>query len=112
MVNIIKQTSIDAVELNKPLNVYYGKVISTNPLKISLNQKITLEKEQVILTKQVKNFKIKVPLKYNYLDNTGNTVNVDTIVETTTLDNHLKLNDTVILLREQQKDSYICIGVL
>lgn len=47
LLEIIKQAAIEAVNASNPVDYCFGKVVSTNPLKISLEQKITLGKNQL-----------------------------------------------------------------
>lgn len=52
-VKIIKKAAIEAVDSTKPVNIYFGSVESTSPLRINVEQKITLTKLQLILTERV-----------------------------------------------------------
>ena len=47
LLEIIKQAAVDAVNASNPVDYCFGKVMSTNPLKISLEQKIILGKNQL-----------------------------------------------------------------
>jgi hypothetical protein len=49
----MKKAALDAVEASKPVNVFFGNVVKTNPLKIKIEQKMTLEIAQLILTQNV-----------------------------------------------------------
>lgn len=53
LVRAIKRAATDAVDANKPVEVCFGSVISTSPLKIQVEQKLTLNEEQLVLTKAV-----------------------------------------------------------
>lgn len=53
LVRIIKKTASDAVKAEKPVEVCFGSVLSTSPLKILVEQKLTLGAEQLVLTKAV-----------------------------------------------------------
>lgn len=54
LLKIIKKAAVDAVNAQKPVAVCFGKVIGTSPLKISVEQKMTLGAAQLILTNTVK----------------------------------------------------------
>lgn len=58
LVKLVKKTAIDAVEATKPVNICFGGVISINPLKINVEQKMTLSNAQLVLTERI----IKEPL--------------------------------------------------
>lgn len=53
LLNVMKQAGLGATEAKKPVNVCFGKVTNSSPLKILVEQKIILGKEQLILTKRV-----------------------------------------------------------
>lgn len=50
LVKTIKKTAVEAVEATKPVAVCFGKVESISPLKINVEQKMTLSKAQLVLT--------------------------------------------------------------
>ncbi len=52
----IKIASTDAVEATKPALIVFGKVVSTAPLKINVEQKLTLTSAQLVLTRNVTDF--------------------------------------------------------
>lgn len=47
LTEIIKKAAIEAVNAANPMDYCFGKVISSNPLKISLEQKLTLGRNQL-----------------------------------------------------------------
>ena len=53
LLNVMKQAGANATESKNPVNVCFGKVVSTSPLKVSVEQKITLGVMQLVLTKTV-----------------------------------------------------------
>lgn len=53
LVRAIKKAATDAVDANKPVEVCFGNVISASPLKILVEQKLTLGENQLVLTKAV-----------------------------------------------------------
>lgn len=55
LIETVKRAAIEAVEAAKPCTVLFGKVISTEPVKINIEQKITLTESQIILTKSIEN---------------------------------------------------------
>ncbi|MCM1055222.1 MAG: DUF2577 domain-containing protein [Bacteroides sp.] len=52
-VKVIKKAAVDAVKAEKPVEVCFGSVIGTSPLKILVEQKLVLGAEQLVLTKAV-----------------------------------------------------------
>lgn len=53
MVELIKKAAVEAVEASKPAGIVFGTVVAVNPLKISVEQKLPLEEEDLILTDNV-----------------------------------------------------------
>ena len=53
LVRIIKQTAMDAVMADKPVEVCVGKVMCEEPLQILVEQKLLLGEKQLVLTKAV-----------------------------------------------------------
>lgn len=58
MIETIKRAAIDAVNSENPVTVCYGEVISASPLKIRVDQKITLDSNQLVLTRNVTNYTV------------------------------------------------------
>lgn len=57
---VIKKAAIDAVNASKPTAIVFGKVTSASPLKINVEQKMTLTAAQLVLTRNVTNFKTSI----------------------------------------------------
>lgn len=53
LIEIIKRSSLEAVENSKPMVAIIGVVESTQPLTIRIDQKTILERPELILTKNV-----------------------------------------------------------
>ena len=51
---LVKRAAVEAVEASKPVNVCYGKVTNDSPLEILVDQKITLNKNQLVLSNPIK----------------------------------------------------------
>lgn len=60
LVELIKQISSEADEAAAPCDFCYGKVISAVPLKILVEQKLTLSEMQLVLTRNVTDFETEV----------------------------------------------------
>ena len=55
LLELIKKAANEAVENTKPVVVAFGKVVSSFPLKILVEQKLSLDQEQLIVTDHLKN---------------------------------------------------------
>ncbi len=60
LVKSFKQAALDAVDSTKPVNVFFGEVVSSSPLKINVEQKMTLGENQLILSRNVTDFEIEI----------------------------------------------------
>lgn len=95
ILKIIKKIAVDAVNSQKPVNVIYGTVISTNPLRVQIDQKLILESEHLKLTKAV-------------IDHTVD-MTVNGLRQTYTIHNGFKKGDRVTMLRAQGGQQYLVI---
>lgn len=123
LLNIIKKASVEAVNASNPTAVLFGKVISLSPLKISIEQRMTLTQEFLILTKNVTNYEINIEMNIS-TENTKLHASIeDKEIDMThkhnilknikaTINNELKINDDVILLRMQGGQKYIVLDKL
>ncbi|WP_455715446.1 DUF2577 domain-containing protein [Anaerosporobacter sp.] len=50
LTQLIKKAAIEAVQASKPSDLIFGKIVSTNPLEVSVDQKLTLSDEFVFTT--------------------------------------------------------------
>ncbi len=54
MVELIKTVSIAAVEESKPVAVHFGTVLNASPLRIQVEQRLTLEQPFLVATQAAK----------------------------------------------------------
>ena len=134
LLELMKETAIEAVSSTKPAGVYFGTVTSASPLKINVEQKMTLESAQLILARNVTEHKIEMTVDHfteyegqhvhNYFDSdTGEGAsgsanrNTDPTShrhaykgrKTFTVHNGLVKGDKVILLRVQGGQKYVVL---
>lgn len=57
LVKALKQSALDAVNADVPVGVFTGEVISDKPLKIQIDQKLILTMTQLVLTRNVTDYK-------------------------------------------------------
>lgn len=119
LMKTIKQISMEAVSASKPAEICFGKVTSVSPLKILVEQKMELGKAQLILTRNVTEYKTYISGGniQNYY-NTGAPPNTSTLPVIPdhvhavgkiqiTVHNGLVVGDEVILLRQQGGQKYV-----
>ena len=64
LVDTLKRAAVEAVEAGKPVNVYFGEVVSSSPLKINVEQKMILGEKQLILSRNVTDFSTMVAVDW------------------------------------------------
>lgn len=97
LLNAIKKAAKDAVESSQPTDFCYGKVTSISPLNIMVEQKLTLSPAQLVLTRNVTDFKTKV------------TLDVDQGAKEITIHNSLAVGDKVVLLQKKGGQKYLVL---
>jgi hypothetical protein len=123
LIELIKKAALDAVEASKPCAVMFGKVTSISPLKVNVEQKLTLTEAQLILTRNVTDFKTNITVdhytendthSHSYTDDgssstTGSNTHKHQVKgkKEITVHNSLVVGDTVLLLRMQGGQQYV-----
>lgn len=117
--NLIKEIALNAINNSKPTNIVYGIVTSDDPLIIEIESKLPLNKNQLILSRNVTDYKTKISFDNpgithdvnGYLP--GTTHNIDKLEFTSnikndiTIYNGLKKNEEVILIRLEGGQQFI-----
>lgn len=62
---VIKKMAVGANDANAPTSVLFGTVTSVEPLEITVEQKLKLTKEFLVLTKNVKDYTVDVTMDWN-----------------------------------------------
>lgn len=121
LIKTIKRASLDAVKASKPVEVCFGKVTSASPLQILVDQKFTLGAAQLVLTRNVTDFKTMITggniQNYYYVGTPPNTSTVPVDPShrhaigkiEITVHNGLVVGDEVILIRQQGGQKYIVV---
>lgn len=119
LVTAMKKAALDAMESAKPVSVYFGEVVSASPLKINVEQKMELGKAQLILSRNVTDFKTSISggniQNYFYVGSEPNVTtqpvdpsHVHAVGKiNVTVHNALVVGDQVILLRQQGGQKFI-----
>lgn len=117
----IKKAASKAIKAEKPVEVCFGKVTSVSPLQILVDQKFTLGAAQLVLTRNVTDFKTMITggnnQNYYYVGTPPNTstVPVDPLHKHAlgeieiTVHNGLVVGDEVILIRQQGGQKYVVV---
>lgn len=114
---IIKKAAREAVEASQPCNFLFGKVIGVKPLKISVEQKMILGTAQLVLTRNVTDFKTKVTVDWTSETTSGgsgesafssHTHSISGKKEIT-IHNDLQIGDEVILLKQKGGQKFLVL---
>lgn len=121
LIEIIKQAAIEAVTASNPCAIVFGTVTSIDPLKINVEQRLTLDASHLILTSLVKDIEVDVTIDYSTEEHThnhtipngltSNETHKHAIKGKTTMKVHLglKVGESVMLLRVQGGQKYIVL---
>lgn len=134
LVETLKRSALKAVEAEKPVKVCFGKVVSTAPLKINVEQKMNLGEKQLILSRNVTDFSVGITVDWlsedsldvhehivKGTDSNGDSIHLATDAQDLshhhkiagkmeiTVHNGLVVGDEVILLRQQKGQKFIVL---
>ena len=114
MIEIVKQAAVEAVNAADPSGLEYGTVISADPLKVRLDTKEILDEGFFILTNNVRKYQTKIKIDKGELkkslvgtDNEHTHEFPDEF--TITVNNELKADDKVILIKQQGGQKYVIL---
>lgn len=65
LVRIIKKAAVEAVNASSPFALKIGEVVSVSPLKISINQKLTIPAAQLMLTNAVRDYTVYMTVDHS-----------------------------------------------
>lgn len=106
LIKAIKRAAVEAVNASKPAAVCFGKVTSASPLKILVEQKMTLGEAQLILTRNVTEYKVEMTVEH-FTEEAAAHRHEYKGKKIFTVHNGLVVGDEVILLRQQGGQKYI-----
>lgn len=113
LVELIKQISADTAETSAPCDFCYGKVIADSPLQILVEQKLTLSKMQLVLTRNVTDFEVEVDFKDGKVKKGGSPEHDHKIEkQKITVKNALKTGDYVVLIRQRGGQKFLVLDRL
>ena len=113
----IKKAAKEAVEASQPCDFCFGKVTSASPLKILVEQKMTLGVAQLVLTRNVTDFKTKVTIDWTTGTKSGGSGDSSFASHShsvsgkkdITIHNGLAVGDEVILLKQKGGQKYLVL---
>lgn len=134
LVKAMRRNAIEAVESTCPVRVCFGQVVSASPLQINVEQKMILGKAQLILSRNVTDFKTMVTVQWESekeqqththkvegSDGEGDSINITSKTQNAkhtheivgqkeiTIHNALEVGDEVILIRQQEGQKFLVL---
>jgi hypothetical protein len=109
--NVIKKAAMDAINTSQPSDFCFGKVTSVSPLKISIEQKMTLGSAQLVLTRNVTDYTTSATVDWLSEEKSGSSFDSHNHSikgkKTITIHNALKIGDDVVLLKQKGGQKYL-----
>lgn len=105
LMEAMKRAARNEREASKPVNVYFGKVVSKSPLKINVEQKMILGEHQLILTRNVTDYTITATVQWTTEIESFSTDGNKNL----RIHNALEVDDEVILIRQQEGQKFIVV---
>lgn len=117
LLNIVKKAALEAMNASQPSDFYFGKVTSAKPLKILVEQKMTLSAAQLVLTRNVTDFKTTVTVDWVTGTKSGGSGDSSFASHShsvsgkkeVTIHNALQIGDEVILLKQKGGQKYLVL---
>lgn len=113
LVKAIRQVSNETTEAQGPVNVCYGKVLSSSPLSVLVDQKLTLGAAQLVLTRNVTDYEMQLSMERQEFEleenGLGSNYHVSADRQWVLIHNALEAGDEILLLRQQGGQKYIII---
>lgn len=113
ILTIIKRAAIEAVESRKPVRICFGQVVEAEPLRIMIDQKLTLEAGQLVIPEAMVEHEVEIEMD-DETDFAGEDLHSHAVtgIKTVLLRCGLRAGERVILMRMDGGQRYIIIGRL
>lgn len=117
LIEIIKMAAVDAVKASNPAAIVFGTVTSISPLKVNIEQRLTLDESHLVLSSLVSDFEVDLTLNHVTENTSGGTGDSSfashnhavTGRKTMTIHLGLQAGETVMLLQVQGGQKYIIL---
>lgn len=120
LIMLMRKEALGVVDASKPTAIVYGKVISISPLKINVEQKMTLTAAQLVLTRNVTDYKVYMTVDHVTENKSGGSGDASFASHNHeykgkkefTVHNGLVVGDEVVMIQMQGGQKYIVIDRL
>ncbi|WP_248930140.1 DUF2577 domain-containing protein [Paenibacillus hamazuiensis] len=108
LLEIIKQAGVGAVEAGNPVAIMFGTVTQTNPLEVSIDQRLILSEDFLVIPEQLTPFTVDLKHSHSYKDG----VTEEALTEPVVIRKGLETGDKLLLLRVQGGQQFIILDKL
>ena len=115
---VMKKAAFEAIEAHQPSDYRFGTVLSVSPLKIQVEQKMTLTAAQLVLTRNVTDFEINITV-HNWSTENKSGGGGDSAfashnhqlngMKRITVHNALVVGDKVVLIKKKGGQQYLVL---
>lgn len=117
LLKTIKKAALDAVKAEKPSDVLFGKVISTSPLQVNVEQQFILGEKQLVLTRNVTDYTTSVTVDWATGNRSGGSGEASFASHNhgisgkkqITVHNGLAVGDEVVLMRKYGGQKFVIL---
>lgn len=109
LIGLIKQAALDANDNAQLCDLRFGTVVSVNPLKVQVTNLFTIPESLLIVPQHLTEYSVNVKLNWTTDSPSDYHNHPITGTKTMTINNSLKVNDKVALLRKTGGQSYFIL---
>jgi hypothetical protein len=108
MVELIKMAALGAVNESNPMAVVFGTVVKVSPLNISIEQRLTINEAQIILTSRVKDYDLDMTVEH-FTEKNNEHSHAYAGKKTFRVHNGLAVGEQVVMLQMQGGQKFIVL---
>lgn len=122
LLETIKTAAVEAVNASNPVAILFGTVVSVSPLKVNIEQRLTLDESHLILTSMVRDHQVEISFDDASIKNIVKDYSMSDVAGTdykltfqqkvknkVTIYNGLKTGETVMLIQVQGGQKYVIL---
>lgn len=117
VIEAVRKAAVEAVKASNPAAIVFGTVKSITPLKINIEQRLTLEEQHLVLTSLVSNFEVDMVLDHETEYTSGgsgegsfeNHNHAITGTKTVQINLGLNVGETVMMVQVQGGQKFIVL---
>lgn len=107
LLNVIQEISQNTMSNGESVKIHFGIVTKVNPLRIKIDNKFEVSETFLILTNDVKDYETKISIPGPIVDTAKDELALENKIMT--VNNALKMNERVILIKFPNGKKYIVL---